>query len=351
MIAFPLVRGHAPISGARRLRKLPTLPKLSSPTQTYSRHPQAVKTRIPRRSAPHLPLMDFGGHPYTLEHLVGYAETAARLGFDGLAANDHMVFSVPWLDGPTALAAVMSHARDMTLATTVALPVVRGPVQLAKTLGAIDRLSGGRCVIAVGPGSSAKDYETVGIEFEERWLRLDESIQALRALWQRDREPFVGRFYSTQGISLEPHPFRDAGPPIWIGSWGSDAGMRRTARLGDGWLASAYNTTPELFAEALESLAGHLVSHDRDPATFPNGLATMWCYITNDESQAERIMRDTILPTVKSPSRHSARPPTDRPTRSIHRQAPCVRLGRTPAGLHLARCRRGPPNSSSSPNT
>ena len=67
----------------------------------------------------HLPLMDFGGHPYTLDHLTAYTKTAAQLGFGALSANDHMVFSVPWLDGPIALAAVMGHSGDMTLATTV----------------------------------------------------------------------------------------------------------------------------------------------------------------------------------------------------------------------------------------
>ena len=58
----------------------------------------------------HLPLMDFGGHPYTLDHLVAYTKTAAQLGFSALSVNDHMVFSVPWLDGPVALAAVMEHS-------------------------------------------------------------------------------------------------------------------------------------------------------------------------------------------------------------------------------------------------
>ena len=152
----------------------------------------------------HLPLMDFGGHPYTLEHLIAYAETANRLGFTALSVNDHMVFSVPWLDGPTALAAVLAHSGTMTLATTVALPVVRGPVQLAKALGAIDRLSGGRTMVAVGPGSSPRDYETVGIDFEERWGRLEEAIQVLRVLWGGEGESFTGRFYSTEGIDLRP---------------------------------------------------------------------------------------------------------------------------------------------------
>lgn len=249
----------------------------------------------------HLPLMDFGGNPYTLEHLVAYAETAERLGFQALAANDHMVFSVPWLDGPTALATVLAHSGRMTLATTVALPIVRGPVQLAKTLGAIDRLSGGRMLVAVGPGSSARDYAAVGIAFEERWKRLDEAIQALRALWQSDAEPFTGQFYSTEGIELEPYPAQPSGPPIWIGSWGSNAGLRRTARLGDGWLASAYNTTPELFADALSRLRQFLLDAGKDPDHFPNAIATMWFHITKDRAEADRVLRERLSPIVNRP--------------------------------------------------
>src|SRR6266511_3423934 len=127
--------------------------------------------------------MDFGGHPYTLNHLLDYTKTAARSGFTTLCATDHLVFSVPWLDGPTALAVAIRDSGTMTLATTVALAVVRGPVPLAKTLGAIDRLSGGRVLVAVGPGSSPLDYQSVGVDFEERWQRLDEAVMALRALW------------------------------------------------------------------------------------------------------------------------------------------------------------------------
>jgi alkanesulfonate monooxygenase SsuD/methylene tetrahydromethanopterin reductase-like flavin-dependent oxidoreductase (luciferase family) len=249
----------------------------------------------------HLPLMDFGGHPYTLEHLTSYARAAARLRFDALAANDHLVFSVPWLDGPTAIASVMEHAPDLTLATTVALPVVRGPVPLAKTLGAIDRLSGGRLVVGVGPGSSRQDYAAAGVDFEERWARFDESIQALRALWRRGDEQFVGRYYSTEGIDLEPPPAQASGPPVWVGSWGSDAGLRRVARLGDGWLASAYNTTPALFAEASSQLRRLLVKHDKDPETFPNALATMWFHITEDAGEADRVMRERLVPTINRP--------------------------------------------------
>jgi len=245
--------------------------------------------------------MDFGGHPYTLEHLVDYTKTAARSGFTLLSANDHLVFAVPWLDGPTALAATMEHSGRMTLATTVTLAVVRGPVAVAKMLGAIDRLSGGRMLAVVGPGSSAADYASAGLDFEERWARLDEAVQALRALLRSGAEPFVGRFYSTEGIRLEPAPARPGGLPIWVGSWGSDAGLRRVARLGDGWLASAYNTTPELFAGARDRLGEHLRAQGKNADAFPNGLATMWFYVTEDRTEADRIYRERLVPAVHRP--------------------------------------------------
>src|ERR671919_1081297 len=139
--------------------------------------------------------------------------------------------SAPWLDGLTALSAVLSHSGELTLATTVSLPVIRGPVPLAKTLAAIDRLSDGRLVVAVGPGSSQQDYDSVGIDFSERWARLDESIEVLRVLWRRDANPFVGRFYSTEGISLDPHPAQEKGPQIW-GPPDASVGHGRPGRAG-----------------------------------------------------------------------------------------------------------------------
>ena len=242
----------------------------------------------------HLPLIGFEGTGFSLEFLLEFTRTAESLGFAAVTANDHFVFSQPWLDGPTALAAVLPHTGRMDLATSVALPVLRGPVALAKTLGAIDLLSGGRLIVGVGPGSSQRDYAAVGIPFDERWKRLDESILALRALWARDSAPFQGHFYSTEGIDLSPHPPALQGPPIWIGSWGSDAGLRRVARLADGWLASAYNTTPALFQEGLEKLMGLLPDSSKDPGTFPNAIATMWCYVTEDRAEAERVLTDVV---------------------------------------------------------
>ena len=87
---------------------------------------------------------------------------AARdLGFKALSTNDHVIYSRPWLDAPTALAAIVSDSGNMAVGTSVILPVVCGSVQMAKALAAIDILSNGRLVADVGRGPSARDYEIV----------------------------------------------------------------------------------------------------------------------------------------------------------------------------------------------
>jgi probable F420-dependent oxidoreductase len=251
----------------------------------------------------HLPLIGFGERPPSLRDLMQYTETAEGLGFAALSVNDHLLFSRPWLDGPTALSSVLAATGQMDLMTTVALPVVRGPVALAKAMAAIDTLSGGRLIVGVGPGSSARDYAVAGIPFEERFKRLDETVETLRALWREDVPPFRGEFYSTEGIVLEPRPSRRSGLPIWIGSWGSEAGLRRTARLADGWLASAYNTTPAAFADARTRLGKHLQDVGQNPKPFPNAIATMFLHATEDPAEADHICHNILAPTLKRPAR------------------------------------------------
>jgi alkanesulfonate monooxygenase SsuD/methylene tetrahydromethanopterin reductase-like flavin-dependent oxidoreductase (luciferase family) len=246
----------------------------------------------------HLPLLAWGETRYDLATLVEYVRTADQLGFKAVSMNDHLQFRRPWLDGPTALASVLSVTGEMTVATTITLAVVRGPVPLAKSLAAIDLLSGGRLVVGVGPGSYKPDYEAEGIAWDERWPRFEESIRALRALWRPDGDPFEGTFYSTRDIRLEPAPAQAGGPPIWVGSWGSDAGLRRVARLGDGWLASAYNTDPEGFAKGWASLRELLLSHGKDPETFPNGLATMMFHVEEDRAAARRVLEEWVGPAL-----------------------------------------------------
>jgi alkanesulfonate monooxygenase SsuD/methylene tetrahydromethanopterin reductase-like flavin-dependent oxidoreductase (luciferase family) len=71
------------------------------------------------------------------------------------------------------------------------------------------------------------------------------------------------------------------------------------ARAGDGWLASAYNTTPDAFAAARARLAEALAKRGRDPHAFPNGLATMWTWVAGDRAEAERKLVDVLAPLLR----------------------------------------------------
>jgi len=172
---------------------------------------------------------------------------------------------------------------------------------MAKLLAALDIVSDGRLVAGVGPGSSQRDYAAVGIPFEERWGRFDESIRALRSLVRGDADAFIGRHYSTDGLTLEPHPITPGGPPIWVASWGSAAGMRRVARLGDGWLASGYNTTPATYRNSLGLLSEELRASGRNLQSLPNGIATMWMYVTERQREAEQMLANVLAPMLGRP--------------------------------------------------
>ena len=244
----------------------------------------------------HLPLMQFGEQALSRQRVQATVDAARECGFAAVSANDHFVFQTPWLDGLTALASVIERSGEMQLATTASLAVVRGPVALAKALAAIDVLSEGRLVAAVGPGSSERDYRLVGIPFDERWKRFDEAVAVLRALLGRGEPmPARPRFYSLPPeVVLAPPPHRSDGIPLWIGSWGSRAGLARVAAAADGWLASAYNTTPERFADARSALAQALGRRGRDPDGFPNALATMWTWVTDSRADRDRMLADVL---------------------------------------------------------
>jgi alkanesulfonate monooxygenase SsuD/methylene tetrahydromethanopterin reductase-like flavin-dependent oxidoreductase (luciferase family) len=251
--------------------------------------------------AAHLPVVDFGFQEFSLERLASYVRTARDLGFKAISVNDHLIAARPWLDAPTALTAALPHSGNMAVGTSISLAVVRGPIQLANTFAAIDFLSNGRLFMGVGPGSSARDYEIIGLNYDERWKRFDEAIHVMRSLWSTPSTGFTGRFYSTEGIDLTPKPVQKPTPPIWIGSWGSDAGLRRVARLADGWLASAYNTMPDQFAAGLSKLNEKLKSFGKDPAQFPNALATMFMYISDDKAKVDRALTQTVGSMLNRP--------------------------------------------------
>ncbi|HEU5486702.1 MAG TPA: LLM class flavin-dependent oxidoreductase [Microlunatus sp.] len=206
------------------------------------------------RLGAHLPLVDLGGPRLSVSGLNAYARTVSDLGFRAIAANDHLTFTRPWLDGIVALASVLPASGDLTLATTAALPVIRRPVVLARAAAALDELSAGRLLLGVAAGSSRADYDLVGLDFDRRWVLFDEALTELRR--------------------------RVPDRPLWVASWGSPAGLRRVARWGDGWLASAYNTTPAEVVSARALLRDERARLDLHGPELGCAVTTMWTRVT-----------------------------------------------------------------------
>ena len=246
------------------------------------------------RIGAHLPLADLGDGTPTGEDLRAYASSARDLGYTTLSANDHLLWGKPWLDGPTSLASVISAAGDLTLATSITLPVVRHPVVVAKMLTTLASLATGPVVGGLGPGSSRADYHAVGVPFDERWARFDEALPTVRAL-VRGEPTTQGTYY---GAEARLAPIPDRPPEVWFGSWGSDRRLAAMAAVADGWFASAYNATPQQYQEARARLDGHLLSAGREPDDFPDSIATVWLFVTDSRAEAEHVLNDVLAPTL-----------------------------------------------------
>lgn len=143
-----------------------------------------------------------------------------------------------------------------------------------------------------------------GIYYEDRWKRFDEPLEILQLLWNPESSDksrlstFVGNYYKMEGISKEPQPVQKPHPPILIGSWGSEVGLKRVAKCGDGWMASAYNITPEKFKEKWKIVLSYRRSNSKDIESFHNSMMSMSGYIDNDKEKVRRMVKDILSPVL-----------------------------------------------------
>ena len=252
------------------------------------------------------------GDSFSREQILSFAQKAESLGYDSLSVNDHVVFRTSWLDAISTLSAVAAITNEIKLGTSILNIVVRNPVICAKALSTIDILSSGRLfAVGVGPGSHKGDYDICGIPFEERWKRFTEALQVLQKVWKNNNKEqenstltnYSGKYYRFEKVSVQPKPFQKPHPPIYIGSWGSsEAGLKRVAKYGDGWMASAYNITPDKFKVKWKILLSYRQALGKDIQSFENSVMSMFGYIDNDRNRAHRMAKDVLSPALGRPT-------------------------------------------------
>lgn len=193
--------------------------------------------------------------------ITGYtvdAQTFARAvedyGFESIWVPDHPVLPVdpetqypsnegviPDLYGEMAdpfvlLSFLGAVTSTIKLATAVTLLPERHPLTLANTIGTLDNFSNGRVILGVGAGWLREEIELYGVDFDDRWGYANESVLAMKALWEHGIASFEGKRISFPAVRCDPMPKQRPYPPVLIGAPASDRTFRRIARVGDGWL-------------------------------------------------------------------------------------------------------------------
>ncbi len=177
--------------------------------------------------------------------LLAQAKQAEALGYSTIYLPDHWAFeqqggsgldssALAW-EATTmlgALAAVTSKAR---IGALVHCNLFRHPGTTAQTITTLDHISGGRAILGLGAGWTRAEFEMMGADFPDvkpRLRMLEESIQAIKALWTAEEASFDGEFYKLRSAIHVPKPVTKPHPPILLGGGGKGL-LRIAARHAD----------------------------------------------------------------------------------------------------------------------
>jgi probable F420-dependent oxidoreductase len=200
-----------------------------------------------------------------VDHLPALARAADELGYHSMAVPDHVVdleeletpypytadggrrwdHDAAWPDPWVLIGALAAVTTRLRFFTSVYVPAIRNPFQVAKSVGTAAVLSGNRVGLGVGIGWCREEFELLGQDFSTRGKRTDEALALMAELWKPGRTEFEGEFYSAPRLVMEPTPTERI--PILVGGL-SEVAFRRAARH-DGWVGDIY-TTDEAVAHA-----------------------------------------------------------------------------------------------------
>ena len=220
----------------------------------------------------HLP---HAGEQATPELIRRHAVQAEDLGIDDIWVSEHIIVprdqfprSPLFFEPVLTLTWVAAVTKRVRLGTSVLVLPMRHPLPLAKELATLHNLSDGRLILGVGVGWLEPEFAALGVPFKERGRRLDEGLAMMKAVWTQDPVTFKTRYIPSviTGMTMAPMPVSSI--PLWFGG-SSDAALRRTVRLGDGWHGS--RESPEEAAAIVRRLRS-----DRPGPDLTISMRVMW---------------------------------------------------------------------------
>ena len=204
------------------------------------------------------------------EQLCEIARIAEELGFEGILGSDHALYpqqlepAYPYSESGlppqtaeseypdmwTSCAAMAAVTTRLRFSCSVYVLPLRHPVEVAKQAATLSTLSGGRFVLGVGTGWMKEEFEVYGVPFAGRGRRTDEMVEILRGLWAGGMFEFHGESFDFAPIQVSPTPAHPV--PIYFGG-AAPVALRRTARVGDGWIGAG--NTPDEVPALMQTLA------------------------------------------------------------------------------------------------
>ncbi|UMG91206.1 LLM class flavin-dependent oxidoreductase [Nocardioides sp. TF02-7] len=182
-----------------------------------------------------------------LDGLLRQVDAAQRNGVRHITMGQHFLYGdLRWLQPIPTLARIAAELdEDVTLATTVVQVPLYHPVMLAEDLATLDILTRGKLVVGAGAGYREDEFTALGVDFSQRFAMFDEAIALMKSTWTDEVVDFRGKFWTVEDGHPHIRPWQDPHPPIWIGAL-KDHGVRRSARLGDGWPITPETRLPEM---------------------------------------------------------------------------------------------------------
>ena len=138
------------------------------------------------------------------------ARTRRAAGFESVWTGEHIVLpttppegfaipsTLPFLDTVVALAA--AHTTTIKVASGIIELPLHHPVSLAKQLASVDQVARGRLIVGIGAGYLEPEFAAMGVGLDERAGRMDEHLDAMRALWTMPQPEYHGRYVDFAGV-------------------------------------------------------------------------------------------------------------------------------------------------------
>lgn len=221
------------------------------------------------------------------------AKEAEASGFDTVLVMDHF-YQLPMLGTPeqpmiecyALLSALARETKTVTLSALVTGNTYRNPAVLAKTVTALDIVSGGRAQLGIGAGWFELEHTAYGIDFgtfTDRFEKLEEALQIIIPMLRCQRVTFTGKHYQVVDAFNSPAPLSRI--PVMIGGGGERKTLRMVAQYADeSNLIADRNDIPR----KLDALAEHCEALGRDRSQVTVSWQRSTCIApTMEQAQAE----------------------------------------------------------------